>query len=81
MSFEDRFKKSFIAKVVSTERRAGGTNGNPRYLVTFDNGQNLLTPYDASLGYEITNPEFKEQAHKFGLTKRGTLNGYSELAE
>tara|TARA_R110002049_G_scaffold149738_2_gene312808 strand:- start:422 stop:661 length:240 start_codon:yes stop_codon:yes gene_type:complete len=77
----DHFTRSFVAKVVDTERKAGGPNGNPRYLVTFDNGQKMFTPYDCAMAYGITNPEYKTQAHRFGLTKRGTLNGYDEIAE
>lgn len=50
---------SFTAQVVAIERKRSSVNGNPRFLVTFDNGQSLPTQVDGSVGYSISNPEHK----------------------
>ena len=64
-------------KVVATRHAGTSTMGNPSYWVTLDNGEIYRTTANSGLAYEITNRNYREAAHRFGLTKRGYLDGYA----
>lgn len=56
---------TILGRVISTEYRNTSTYGNPSYWVRFEtpDGQ-ILTGYtapNASLGYSITNPDYKKR--------------------
>ena len=77
-----RYDRSVTGKVVSTRHAGTSVNGNPTYDVTFDNGYTYRMSSDTSLAYGITNPEYRESAHQFELTKptrnapMGRMSGY-----
>jgi hypothetical protein len=68
--------------VVNVERTGVSANGNPFYRVTIreTNGDraNYMTSADIMLSYAIGNAEYREHAHRFGLTRSGRLNGYAD---
>jgi len=61
--------------VTETKRIGTSVNGNPSYDVTMSNGQTYRTSSDSSLSYEITNRNFRNEAHTFELTAAGRLSG------
>jgi len=62
-------------------------NGNPAFDVTLDDGATYRTSADVGLAYGIQNPEYRENAHEFELTRptrnspMGRLTGYCRKVE
>ena len=77
-----RYDRSVTGKVVSTRRGPSSVNGNPSYWVTMDDGATYGMQADTSLAYGITNPEYRESAHQYDLTRptrnapMGRMSGY-----
>jgi hypothetical protein len=44
--------------IVSVERLRNSVNGNPRHLVTFDDGSSANTVADAFIGTVVANEEY-----------------------
>ena len=63
--------------IVATERITSskliGSYGTPRWHVTLDNGVTYRTAKNASLGYGITNSEYRDTMHRFTLDRWGNL--------
>ena len=60
-------------RVVDTTRLNNSVNGNPRYIVTFDDGSEIITQSDAAISYGITNREYRDQPHDAELSRAGRL--------
>jgi len=77
-----RYDRSVIGKVISTEHAGTSVNGNPSYFVTLDTCYTYRTSPDVGLAYGITNPEYRESAHEYELTRpAGRLSGYWRKVE
>lgn len=48
-----------VTRIRKLERRRNSVNGNPRYMVWFEDGTGYLTALDAACAYGIENPEMK----------------------
>lgn len=72
--------KTVTGRVTRTERIGLTVWGNPMYWVGIEdeNGHDDIyrLSNDASLAYEINNPEFRDTPHAFLLTPAGRLLGY-----
>ena len=66
-------------RITHLERLNNSVNGNPAFMVTFDDGTSHRTQSDASVSYEIQNPEFRGLVHVW-LSKRGSIE-YATPAE
>lgn len=64
---------SFTATIIALERLRLSVNGNPRFRVTFDNGTVAQTETDASIGYSIENPEYRDVPLRVFTTKAGRI--------
>lgn len=66
-----------FGRVVATERitndKLVGIYGHPRWYVTLDNGVTYRTAKNASLGYGITNAEYRDTMHRYTLDRWGNL--------
>lgn len=62
-----------IKTIESLERLNNSVNGNPRYRVHFTDGTSALTQSDASLGYCIGNPEYRDVPLEVITTKAGRI--------
>lgn len=63
--------------IASLERLNASANGNPRFKVTFTNGESALTQSDASINYAIENPEYRDVPVEFTFTAAGRIK-YAE---
>lgn len=74
-----KFTASITGKVVATRRAGTSSAGNGSYWVTIvtDQGYGEIyrTATNSAISYEITNPEFRNQAHEFELSRAGRLTG------
>ena len=76
-----------ITGLVTATRRAGtSANGNPSYDVTIldiatGESATYRTSSDVMLAYGITNAEYRHEAHVFGLTRAGRLDGTAAPVE
>ena len=59
--------------LVDAKRLNSSSNGNPRYLITFDDGSEVITQSDAAINYGITNHEYRDQPHDAELSRAGRL--------
>ena len=77
-----RYDRSVTGKVVSTRHAGTSVNGNPSYWVTMDDGETYGMQADTGLAYGITNPEYRESAYQYDLTRptrnasAGRMTGY-----
>lgn len=55
------------------DRMRSSANGNPRYSVTFTDGTSAPTGVDASVGYEINNPEYRDVPLRVEFNGRGSI--------
>lgn len=62
-----------VKTIASLERLKLSTNGNPRFLVTFTDGTTAQTQTDASIGYSIENPEYRDVPVKVFTTPAGRI--------
>ena len=62
-----------IKTIASLERLKLSTNGNPRFRVTFTDGTVAQTQTDASVGYSIENPEFRDVPVRVSYTPAGRI--------
>lgn len=46
---------NFTARIADARRLKSSVNGNPRFVVTFDNGDALTTQSDSSVSYDVEN--------------------------
>jgi len=83
MATANPYLYSVVGIVIDTKRVGTSVNGNPTYCVTlstptegYDGQQVFRTKSDISLAYAITNAEYRDKPHIFGLTRSGRLNGY-----
>lgn len=74
-----------ITGTVSDVRTVGHSlYGNPTKEVTLATTAGtvtLRTTANSMLAYGIGNPEYRDAAHEFGLTRAGRLNGHSRKVE
>lgn len=66
-------EETFVKTILTLERLRNSGNGNPRYRVTFTDGESAVTQTDASIGYGIGNPEFKDVPVRFTVSKAGRI--------
>lgn len=71
---------TITGKVIATEYASTSYLGNPAYWVTLDNGETYRTMDNAGLAYGITNPEYREDAHVFTLTRAGRIRSARKAA-
>lgn len=45
--------------ITELRRLSNSINGNPRYLIKLDNGNEYITKSDGSIGYELQNYNFE----------------------
>lgn len=45
----------FVACIVATKRLRNSRNGNPRFIIAFDNGEMRETSSDAACSYDVDN--------------------------
>ena len=62
-----------IKVIESLTRLNNSVNGNPRYLVHFTDGSSAKTKSDASLGYAIANPEYRDKPLEVVFTRSGNI--------
>lgn len=66
-------------KVLRVERMGTSRFGNPYFMVAIETAtgevQKWRTQIDSSINYAIDNPEYKERAHAFKLTRAGRIFG------
>ncbi len=72
---------SFTARIVTAERLTNSVNGNPRFKITFDDGERYITSTDAACSYDVENllgrrGEPSYPVHVW-LTKAGRIEGLS----
>lgn len=60
-------------RVIAAKRVGTSAYGNPAYMVTLDNGETYRTMDNAGIAYGITNPEYRDTAHVFTLTRAGRI--------
>jgi hypothetical protein len=65
--------------ITHLERLHNSVNGNPRFRITFDDGSTHLLSSDASLGYCITNTEYRGALNVW-LTKAGRVSYATPVA-
>lgn len=70
MSSKDVTYEATIAKV---ERVGTSTNGNPTYTIYFEDHEPARTQTDGSIGYEISNPEWRGARVTVTATKAGRV--------
>ena len=51
--------RTFTARVVKMERMRSSVNGNPRFRIYLDNGEDYPTQPDAMFAYGAENPEIQ----------------------
>jgi hypothetical protein len=61
--------------IAGLKRLASSVNGNPRYRVTLVGGAVLDTQSDASVGYAIGNPEYRDVPVVLTTTHAGRIVG------
>lgn len=66
---------SEVLTIEKLERLRLSANGNPRFRVTFTNGLVAQTQTDSSVGYSISNPEFRDRPVKVSFTGAGRIFG------
>ena len=44
--------------IIKLERIKNSTNGNPRFVITLDNGNSYTTVADGFIGYQLQNSEW-----------------------
>lgn len=66
--------ETVTGKVVRLVRLRNTHYGNPRFDVHLDNAKRYRLEANASLGYEIENPEFRREPHAFALNGRGQIS-------
>lgn len=74
---------TITGKVVNIKRHGHTVYGNPIMSIALDTdewGTWHRISDNAGIVYAIENPEFKEHAHTFEVTKSGRLNGISVRA-
>jgi hypothetical protein len=81
-----KFQHGSVTGKVIAVRIAGHSNfGNPTKDVTIqreDGSADIFTTTaNSQLAYVIGNPEYRDHAHRFGLTAAGRLNGYADKVE
>lgn len=64
---------SRVLTIASLERLKLSANGNPRFRVTFTNGEVAQTQTDASIGYSIENSEFRDVPVRVSFTRAGRI--------
>lgn len=73
------FAVSVTGKVTATRHAGTSSMGNGSYWVAIvtDQGYGEIyrTATNSAISYEITNAEFRDQAHEFELSKAGRLTG------
>lgn len=78
----NNFRYSVTGKVLATDRVGVSGNANPVYDVSIVDSEGTAhihrTSADVGLVYGITNPGYRDNAHTFGLTRAGRLNGYTK---
>jgi hypothetical protein len=52
-------RRSTLKKIEGLERMRNSTNGNPRYKVTFTDGDSCTTKPDAAVAHGLANPEYQ----------------------
>lgn len=62
-----------VKTIASLERLKLSTNGNPRFRVTFTDGSVAQTQTDASIGYSLENPEFRDVPVRVSYTRAGRI--------
>lgn len=62
-----------VKTIASLERMKLSANGNPRFRVTFTDGTVAQTQTDASVGYAIENPEYRDVPVKVSFTPAGRI--------
>lgn len=64
---------TYEATIAKVERQGTSVNGNPTYTIYFEDHEPARTQTDASLGYEISNPEWQGARVKVTATKAGRV--------
>ena len=59
--------------IARIERRESSRNGNPRFNVIFTDGTAAPTGVDASVAYEINNPEYRNVPLRVRFNSRGSI--------
>lgn len=84
-SMAKAFTESVTGVVTATKRERNSVYGNPNYSVVIREASGregiYRTSANGDLNYGITNAEFRDVPHEFGLTRAGRLNGHSRVAE
>ena len=71
---------TITGRVVATKHAGTSNMGNPSYWVALDTGDIFRTSANAGIAYEITNRNFRDEAHTFTLTKAGRISGAMSVA-
>lgn len=82
-AMDKAFAESVTGVVTATKRERNSVYGNPSYTVVIREASGregiYRTSANVGLAYAITNAEFRDVPHEFGLTRAGRLNGYSRV--
>lgn len=62
-----------ILTIAALERLKLSTNGNPRFKVTFTNGESAQTQTDGAINYAIENSEFRDAPVEFTFSSGGRI--------
>jgi len=77
----DNFTSSVTGKVWEVHTVGHSMYGNPTKDVTIKDEEGNVRTYrttaNSQLAYGISNAEYRDELHEFGLTKAGRLNGYT----
>lgn len=66
-------KRTKVGMIGSLERMPSSVNGNPRYRVTFTDGESFPMMPDASASYGLTNRENLENRVRASINGRGHI--------
>lgn len=64
-----------LKTITRTDREDNSPDGNPRYLVTFDDGTSARTVRDGQIGYGISNNAFQGSPVKVKFNDAGEVIG------
>lgn len=62
-----------VLTIAKLERLRLSRNGNPRFKVTFTNGESAHTQTDGAVGYSIENPEYRDVPVLVKFTAAGRI--------
>lgn len=63
-----------VLVIQELKRMTNSAYGNPRYMVTFTNGDQAQTQSDAAVNYGLTNPGYQGVPVRFTFTRAGRIS-------